>query len=97
MTSVPTWEIILIIVILTISAVLINMLAARVYKGGVLMYGKFSIKNGMKQAFYYFQKKITHNKTGSGSAPGFVRAVCAPFMNIFSPSAAIVLDCSVES
>ncbi|WP_252311552.1 ABC transporter permease [Sinobaca sp. H24] len=57
MTSVPVWEIILIIAILTASAFLINMLAARIYKGGVLMYGKFSIKNGMKQAFTISKKE----------------------------------------
>ena len=50
MGTVPTWEIILIMVILVISAIIINLLAARIYKGGVLLYGKFSFKTGFKQA-----------------------------------------------
>lgn len=50
MTTVPTWEILIILTVLMISVILINILAARIYKGGVLMYGKFSFKDGMKQA-----------------------------------------------
>ncbi|MCD8500391.1 MAG: ABC transporter permease [Bacillaceae bacterium] len=50
MTTIPMWEIVLIICILVVSALGINILAARIYKGGVLMYGKFSIKGGIKQA-----------------------------------------------
>lgn len=57
MSAVPTWEIILIIGILIISAILINLLAARIYKGGVLMYGKFSFKNGIKQALTMSKKE----------------------------------------
>lgn len=57
MSSVPLWEIALIIGILVISAILINVLAARIYKGGVLMYGKFSLKDGMKQAFNMSKKE----------------------------------------
>jgi len=50
MGTVPMWEVLLIFAILIVSALLINILAARIYKGGVLMYGKFSFKNGIKQA-----------------------------------------------
>ncbi|MBP3950881.1 ABC transporter permease [Bacillus suaedae] len=50
MTSVPTWEIIVILTVLVLSVIVMNLLAARIYKGGVLMYGKFSFKNGIKQA-----------------------------------------------
>lgn len=57
MGTVPGWEIWVIIFILIISAVLINLLAARVYKGGVLMYGKFSFKNGIKQALRLSKKE----------------------------------------
>ncbi|WP_240377066.1 ABC transporter permease [Bacillus piscicola] len=57
MGNVPTWEIILVIGILIVSAILINILAARIYKGGVLMYGKFSFKNGIKQAFTMSKKE----------------------------------------
>ncbi|QOY35393.1 ABC transporter permease [Anaerobacillus isosaccharinicus] len=57
MTTVPTWEIIVIISILIISVILINMLAARIYKGGVIMYGKFSFKEGMKQALRLGKKE----------------------------------------
>lgn len=57
MGTVPIWEIALIIGILILSAILINILAARIYKGGVLMYGKFSFKNGMKQAVTMSKKE----------------------------------------
>lgn len=57
MGAVPTWEIMLIIGILIVSAILINILAARIYKGGVLMYGKFSFKNGIKQALTMSKKE----------------------------------------
>ncbi|MBB6448053.1 ABC-2 type transport system permease protein [Geomicrobium halophilum] len=57
MGTVPMWEIILIMGILIVSAILINVLAARIYKGGVLMYGKFSFKGGIKQAFTMAKKE----------------------------------------
>lgn len=57
MGTVPGWEIALIIGILIVSAILINLLAARIYKGGVLMYGKFSFKNGIKQAMRLSKKE----------------------------------------
>lgn len=57
MTSIPGWEIALITGILIISAIIANIIAARVYKGGVLMYGKFSFKEGIKQALTLSQKE----------------------------------------
>lgn len=57
MTTVPLWEIILILIILVISVILVNALAARIYKGGVLMYGKFSFKEGIKQALTLGKKE----------------------------------------
>ncbi|RXI96418.1 ABC transporter permease [Anaerobacillus alkaliphilus] len=57
MTAVPAWEIILILSILVVSVILINIFAARIYKGGVLMYGKFSFKEGLKQAFTLGKKE----------------------------------------
>lgn len=57
MTTVPTWEIILIILILIASAIAVNIIAARIYKGGVLMYGKFSFKEGIKQALRLGKKE----------------------------------------
>ncbi|UOE96135.1 ABC transporter permease [Alkalihalobacillus sp. LMS39] len=57
MGTVPVWEVYVIIVILMVSAILINILAAKVYKGGVLMYGKFSFKEGFKQAFQLAKKE----------------------------------------
>ncbi|PYZ95028.1 sodium ABC transporter permease [Salipaludibacillus keqinensis] len=57
MGTVPISEVTLIIAILVISAILINVLAARIYKGGVLMYGKFSFKNGIKQALKISKKE----------------------------------------
>lgn len=50
MTSVPTWEIVVILTVLVLSVIVMSLLAARIYKGGVLMYGKFSFKSGIKQA-----------------------------------------------
>ena len=58
MTTVPTWEIILIIAILVVSAILVNLIAARIYKGGVLMYGKFSFKEGIKNALRLGKKEV---------------------------------------
>ncbi|AOM82936.1 ABC transporter permease [Salisediminibacterium beveridgei] len=57
MTPIPGWEIALITGILIISAIIANIIAARVYKGGVLMYGKFSFKEGIKQALTLSQKE----------------------------------------
>lgn len=57
MTTIPAWEIMVILGILIISVLLINILAARIYKGGVLMYGNFSIKGGMKQALRLGKKE----------------------------------------
>jgi ABC-2 type transport system permease protein len=57
MGTVPGWEIAVIIGILILSAVLINLLAARIYKGGVLMYGKFSFKSGIQQALRLSKKE----------------------------------------
>ncbi|WP_280770854.1 ABC transporter permease [Salipaludibacillus daqingensis] len=57
MGTVPVWEVTLIIGILIISAILINILAARIYKGGVLMYGKFSFKTGIQQALKLSKKE----------------------------------------
>jgi len=57
MGTVPVWEIALIMSILVVSAVLINILAARIYKGGVLMYGKFSFKKGIQQALKISKKE----------------------------------------
>ncbi|MCE7793287.1 ABC transporter permease [Salipaludibacillus sp. CUR1] len=57
MGTVPVWEIAVISALLIISAVLINIIAARIYKGGVLMYGKFSFKKGIKQALKLSKKE----------------------------------------
>ncbi|GAF12740.1 LOW QUALITY PROTEIN: ABC transporter, permease protein [Bacillus sp. JCM 19045] len=55
--TIEVWEIALLLVILAISAVIVNLVAARVYKGGVLMHGKFSFKNGIKQALVLSKKE----------------------------------------
>ncbi|PRO65488.1 ABC transporter permease [Alkalicoccus urumqiensis] len=57
MGTVPGWEIGIIIVLLVLSVVLINLLAARVYKGGVLLYGRFSFKKSVKQALALSRKE----------------------------------------
>ncbi|SDB85992.1 ABC transporter permease [Shouchella lonarensis] len=51
------WEIVLILAILVVSVIIVNLLAARVYKGGVLMYGKLSFKHGIKQALALSKKE----------------------------------------
>ncbi|MDG5788338.1 ABC transporter permease [Evansella sp. AB-P1] len=57
MSAVPMWEVTLILGILVLSAIIFNIIAARIYKGGVLMYGKFSFKDGLKQAFTIGKKE----------------------------------------
>ncbi|NJP37796.1 ABC transporter permease [Alkalicoccus luteus] len=57
METVPAWEIALIIVILIASAILVNLAAARVYKGGVLMYGKFSFRQSIGRAIAVSKKE----------------------------------------
>ncbi|ADH99517.1 ABC transporter permease [Salisediminibacterium selenitireducens] len=57
MTPIPGWEIALITGILILSAIVANVIAARIYKGGVLMYGKFSFKEGIRQALTLSQKE----------------------------------------
>ena len=51
------WEIALLFALLIASVVAVNILAARVYKGGVLMYGKVSMKEGIKQALALSKKE----------------------------------------
>lgn len=50
MLSLPTWEPILGITILLVSIILLAIFGARVYKGGVLMYGKTSSFKDIKKA-----------------------------------------------
>jgi ABC-2 type transport system permease protein len=50
MLSLPTWEPILGIAILLVSIILLAIFGARVYKGGVLMYGKTSSFKDIKKA-----------------------------------------------
>jgi len=49
--SLPAWEIALSIGILLASVVIMGLISARVYRGGVLMYGKFSSWKDLKKAF----------------------------------------------
>ncbi|GAF21456.1 LOW QUALITY PROTEIN: ABC transporter, permease protein [Bacillus sp. JCM 19047] len=55
--SIAPVEIALLIAIMVISAIIINVIAARVYKGGVLMYGKLSFKKNIKQALAMSKKE----------------------------------------
>jgi ABC-2 type transport system permease protein len=50
MLSVPAWEIGLSIGILVITIIALAVLGAKVYKGGVLMYGKSSSFKDVKKA-----------------------------------------------
>ena len=50
MLSLPLWEIILGIGLLVVSIIIIAILGARVYRGGVLMYGKSASLKDIKQA-----------------------------------------------
>src|SRR5690625_2733686 len=51
MLDVPAWEIILSIVLLLITLVLFSLLSARIYRGGVLMYGPSRSLRDFKKAF----------------------------------------------
>ncbi|WP_017728693.1 ABC transporter permease [Halalkalibacterium ligniniphilum] len=57
MTSVPIWEVLLSIGLLVGTIFAFALLAARVYKGGVLMYGKGSSLKDIKQAFALSKKE----------------------------------------
>ncbi|MDQ0153740.1 ABC transporter permease [Robertmurraya andreesenii] len=57
MLTLPTWEPILGIVILLVSIILLAFFGARVYKGGVLMYGKSNSFKDIKKAL-----QLTKNK-----------------------------------
>jgi ABC-2 type transport system permease protein len=53
--DVPQWQILLSIGILVISIIIFSIIGAKVYKGGVLLYGKTSFKN-LKRAFSVHKK-----------------------------------------
>ncbi|UTR06314.1 ABC transporter permease [Alkalihalobacillus sp. LMS6] len=55
--SIAPVEIAILIGIMVVSAIIINVLAARIYKGGVLMYGKLSFKKNIKQALAMSKKE----------------------------------------
>lgn len=55
--SLPAWEIALSITILLASVVIMALISARVYRGGVLMYGKFSSWKDLKKAFALSKKE----------------------------------------
>ena len=57
MLDIPVWEIALSIGILIVSIVLLGMLGARVYRGGVLMYGKSSSLKDFKRALQLSRKE----------------------------------------
>lgn len=57
MLALPVWEIYLAIVILLASIILFALIGARVYRGGVLMYGKSSSLKDVKQAFQLAKKE----------------------------------------
>lgn len=56
MLDVPAWEIILSIVLLLITLVLFSLLSARIYRGGVLMYGPSRSLRDFKKAFMLTKK-----------------------------------------
>jgi ABC-2 type transport system permease protein len=57
MLDVPTWEILLSVVLLIITIVLLGVFGARVYKGGVLMYGQSSSLKDIKKALQLTKEK----------------------------------------
>lgn len=57
MLEIPTWEIILSITILIVTIILLSWLSARIYRGGVLMYGPSRSLKDMKQAFMMTKKE----------------------------------------
>lgn len=57
MLEIPAWEIILSIAILIVTIILLSWLSARIYRGGVLMYGPSRSLKDIKQAFMMTKKE----------------------------------------
>ncbi|MBH0228698.1 ABC transporter permease [Halobacillus yeomjeoni] len=57
MLDVPLWEIVLSLFLLTASVIGLGLLGARIYRGGVLMYGKSSSLKDMKTALQLSKKE----------------------------------------
>jgi ABC-2 type transport system permease protein len=57
MLDVPAWEIILSVGLLIGTIILLAFIGARVYKGGVLMYGKSSSLKDLKKAILLSKKE----------------------------------------
>ncbi|WP_026689051.1 ABC transporter permease [Alteribacter aurantiacus] len=57
MLQLPFWEIALGIIVMVISIVFLALIGARIYKGGVLMYGKVSSLKDIKQALALSKKE----------------------------------------
>ena len=57
MLEIPAWEIILSIAILIVTIILLSWLSARIYRGGVLMYGSSRSLKDIKQAFMMTKKE----------------------------------------
>jgi ABC-2 type transport system permease protein len=57
MLDLPIWEMILGISLLVISISVLGIIGARIYKGGVLLYGKTSSLKDIKQALVLGKKK----------------------------------------
>lgn len=57
MLDVPAWEIVLSLVILVVTLVLFSLLSARIYRGGVLMYGPSQSFKDFRRAFMLTKKE----------------------------------------
>lgn len=57
MLNIPAWEIVLAIGLLVVSIILLGILGARVYKGGVLMYGRSSSFKDFRKAMALSKKE----------------------------------------
>jgi ABC-2 type transport system permease protein len=50
MLNIPTWEAVIGIVIMLVTIVIFAIIGARIYRGGVLIYGKFNSYKDIKKA-----------------------------------------------
>src|SRR5690625_5133199 len=57
MLNIPAWEIVLAIGLLVVSIILLGILGARVYKGGVLMYSRSSLFKDFRKAMALSKKE----------------------------------------
>ncbi|MGG1480717.1 ABC transporter permease [Bacillus smithii] len=60
--GIPTWEVLVGIVIMIVSIIILAVMGARIYRGGVLMYGTSSSLKNIKTAFLLTKKEPTSER-----------------------------------